>query len=233
MKTPPRFWAIVLAVTVSILTSASSLQAGIVTFDFESTPATFISPPDSSRPGALTSLSLSNSGLTISISRTSSTHFDIVDNNGNQAGKSASFGNRSLDPFFSPGPNTGFIVNFSSALSAFQLSFGDYGQDAETLTLNAYSGLNGTGTLLGTTTVGYDSAFPTFDTASLTVAGIKSVTWNGTSSAEGFDNSLFYDNLTATVTNRVPDTGTTALLLGLGMVGLVGVRRALGLQEQV
>jgi len=147
MKTPPRFWAIVLAVTVSILTSASSLQAGIVTFDFESTPATFISPPDSSRPGALTSLGLSSSGLTISISRTNSTHFDIVDNNGNQAGKSASFGNRSLDPFFSPGPNTGFIVNFSSALSAFQLSFGDYGQDAETLTLNAYSGLNGTGTV--------------------------------------------------------------------------------------
>ncbi|MDG3006940.1 PEP-CTERM sorting domain-containing protein [Paludisphaera mucosa] len=208
-RTPLR---LVLGVFAATCAAVSDAGADTVLFDFESTPATYISPPQGSRPGALTSLVLSESGLTLSLSRENGAAFDIVQNSDAQSGKPASFGERSVDPFFAPG-TSGFIGNLSSAVSGVSLDFGDYGADADTLTLSAYSGLDGTGTLLATTTVDLGtSGFPTFATASVAGAQILSFTIMGTSSALGFENSVFLDNFTFTTTAAVPEPSSLALI---------------------
>ena len=196
------------------------------TFDFESSTATFISPPQNSRPGALTSLAITNGGLTFTLFRQNNERFDIVENTGNQAGKPNSYGVNSVDPFFAPGTN-GFIANFSSPLQSISLDFGDYGDDADTLTLNAFSGPNGTGTLLATA----NGSLPAnnnfaFTTSTIGVAanGIQSITLNGTSSfGTIFTNSVFFDNFRASL---VPEPGSVAMLAGLGVTGvLFAIRR--------
>ncbi len=63
-----------------------------------------------------------------------------------------------VDPFFDTSASA-FVANFSSSLSGFSFEFGDFDQDRDTLTLSAYSGLNGTGTLLGTVTVNWNGDF--------------------------------------------------------------------------
>ncbi len=110
------------------------------------------------RPGGHTSLVLSAGGVTVTITRENGTAFDLVDNdpddgpNDNvflhgQQDKSEVFGKRSLDPF-SNTSNNGFIFNFSDPIKVFGLIAGDYGFDADSLSLFAYSGANATGTIV-------------------------------------------------------------------------------------
>lgn len=194
-------------------------------FNFESLPATFDSETMPDHPGVFSGMAMASGGLTIMISRENTDRFDTVNNatntNGSQAGKPASWGEISLDPFFSPGAN-GFIANFSIALSAFSFEWGDYSfPDIDTLTLNAWSGLNGTGTLLDTITVPQTDLFPNFETAGVSAFGIQSVTWNGTSDLPGADNSVFYDNFQATL---VPEPSTFSTMLGAGLLTIAVIR---------
>ena len=196
-------------------------------FDFEDQTATFISNGIVGRPGAFTSLSLVNSGITLTITRPNGTRFDIVDNTaGFQTGKAPSFGTRSLDPFFETGDN-GFIGNFSSAVTNLSVDFGDYTpDDSDTFTLSAFSGINGTGTLLGTTTLALpdlqNESF-TSTTAGLSAAGIRSFTIQGTSTNPGDNNSVFIDNIRVNAAaSAAPEPGSLALLLGAGSPALAG-----------
>src|SRR5882724_9301482 len=135
--------------TAAILTFAvfaldSTASAGPIAFDFESSAATYVTPPQGgTRPGGLTSLILASGGETMTVTRANGTAFDLVSNTGNQAGKAAAFGGISLDPFFAPG-DSGWIFDFSQAISSFSIQLGDYGQDAESETILAWSGAGGT-----------------------------------------------------------------------------------------
>jgi hypothetical protein len=58
---------------------------------------------------------------------------------------------RTLSPF-NNNSNTAFLANFSSELLSVSLNAGDFDADADVITLSIFSGLNGTGTNLGSTT---------------------------------------------------------------------------------
>lgn len=216
------------------LTLACLLPAGIITgilaspsahaqdFDFEDQTATFNSPPRSSRPGTLTSLEMTKDGETLTITRNGGVAFDIVSNTSNQSGKPTSYGTKSLDPFYniSSGNDAYFIGNFSTAVDSISLDFGDYGGDADTVTLNAYSGADGTGTLLASVSASVpgNSTFNfTTNSLALTAGGIESFTLASTSS-NNLPNSLFYDNITVEQAG-VPEPGSLALFASFGLIG--------------
>jgi hypothetical protein len=200
--------------TVAIAASVLRAEADPIVFSFEEQPPT-------SRTGALTSLSLTNGGLTLDITRPGSV-FDIVDNTSpSQVDKPPSWGVRSLDPFFAETSATPFNLNFSTALRSLSVEFGDYGADfPDRLALAGYSGLNGTGTLVASILVPFDAAtLPAFATATITSsAPFRSARMIG--GTPSFPNSVFYDNLTAEV---VPEP-TTLVLLGTGVLVVAGSR---------
>lgn len=188
-----------------------------LTFDFESLAATAVP-----RTGAYTSLSMTNGGLTMTLSRVSGVGFDIVGNTGGQSGKPAGWGLRSLDPFFNTSVAGDYwIANFSSAILGFSAETGDYGGDNDDpVFMAAHSGLSAAGATIASSSTSWGtSAFPSFASLGVTGTGIMSVTFG---SSGAFPNSLFWDNLRVeTAPPSVPDSGGVALLVGLGMLALV------------
>ena len=212
-------------VTLSLFLAASAARASAVTFNLEDQAATSAGGVS---PGALTALVLNNGGLTMSLSRQGGSTFDIVD--ATSATFPSSFGTRALDPF-SDTSSSAFVANFSSSLSGFSLEFGDFDGDRDKLTLSAFSGLNGTGTLLGTVTVNWNGDFGMGDAAKVAslsgLSGIQSVVFIG-GSKNAFPNSVFYDNFIATLDmTTVPEGGSSVLLLGFGLAGLLFTGRLL------
>lgn len=192
-------------------------------FDFESTPTT--SDGSVGRPGALTSLAVTSGGLTLTLSREGGTAFDVMDNtSAGQGGKPASWGNHTLDPFFAGGPNTGFIGNFSGLVTSVALEFGDYNSDEDNITLSVWSGLNGTGSLLGT----ISQTLPTSDffggSLSLSAAGIQSFTLSS-SNLDVFPNTVFVDNITVSRAPGVPGPAAVAPFV-IGLISSLRRRRA-------
>ena len=201
--------------------------AAIVTFDFESESPTFTSPPDGSRPGALTTLGITASGLTLTITRESGIAFDLVSNTGTQAGKPAGWGTVSLDPFFAESSPTAFILNFSAPITSFSVEAGDYGGDADTLLVQAFSAADLGGSLVDSSSTPYDSSFTNIITGTAGGGSILSVRLIGGS--PDFQNSMFYDNITVDTGGAagVPEPGTWLLVAGsLGGFALIRRRRA-------
>lgn len=215
-----------------------SVQADVAIFNFESPfPATAI-PGTGIRTGAYTSLTFTLNGLTIDITRPGG-KFDLVQNTFFDATrdqtKPSAWGNKSLDPFNQQTQATPFVVNFSLSVDSVSVMMGDYGDDPnDMLVLKAYSGLNGTGTLLATATDTLPNGGTAFDyrTLSVSSSGIKSITMIG--GTQYFPNSVFYDNITVTFTGggttdegqpgNIPEPSALTLA-AIGLAGLLTVAR--------
>jgi hypothetical protein len=241
--------AFVFAALLGVVTSVPAPVLAI-TFDFEGATATsgwivVPQPPPSTgsdlilnSPGALTSLTQTQSGVTMTLGR-GGTEFDVVQPHFifTTAGLwPSSFGNRSLDPFHDKSPAP-FLASFSQSLTSVSIEFGDSGEDADQFFIKAYSGADGTG-LIRTELVAYTGAFPFTQTLTLTSAlPFLSIEFMG-----GFagcfrtcnplvppDNSLFYDNITVTPSGSVPAVPIPPAVAlfgtGLGLMGLLGWRR--------
>jgi hypothetical protein len=202
---------------VVFLLASGSARADIV-FGFEDQTATSSFNP-TSHPGALTSLTSTVSGLTLTLTRPGST-FDIFDTTSSPSSFPAVWGTRTLDPFSAETSNTSFVANFSSPISSFKLSYGDFGDDSDTASIMAFSGPNGTGTLLASNTdvYGLQSLPDQFDTFGVTAQGIQSIVFIGGST--DFPNSVYYDNLTVTLAATAIPEPASLTLLGLGVAGL-------------
>ena len=98
-------------------------QALTTTFDFEGLTPTYGGTGD--RGGDLTTLTLTQDGLTITIFRESNTPFDTVNNNVIEQSGKAGFDDVSLDPFFDLS-GTAFIVEFSQPVLSVSVDMGDY-----------------------------------------------------------------------------------------------------------
>jgi len=214
-------------VALAILLGAAEVaRADTAVFNFESQAIN----------NGLTTLTLVQPGLSVTITRPGATlpadgaSFGITNITTLPGqGIPASFGSRSLSPVGvnlsdDTRVNTPFIANFSLPLSAISIDMGDLASDVDVLRLEAFSGANATGTLLGSSTFTLsplsNGAF-SFSTLSVTAPGINSIRFIGGS--QTFSNSVFYDNLTATFNLTTPTAPipepATLLLLGTGLAG--------------
>lgn len=189
-------------------------------FDFESEAAT--SSGSLGTPGALTSLTMTDAGLTLTLYRQGGASFDIWDTSSFAGTFPLTFDRRALDPFANQTTNDWFIGNFSSVVSQVEVEMTDFGGDDDVLVLEVYSGLDATGTLIATSTltwgpnsspnymgVGWSSVF--------NPGAARSIRFRGGSS--GFPNSMYYDNIAA-----VPEPASIAALL-LGSAALLRRRK--------
>jgi hypothetical protein len=125
---------------------------------------------------------------------------------------------------FGFGASTGFIfANFSEKVSVFSLMAYKIAADyMPSVTLTAYSGLNGTGSVLGTTTGSFGGL--NYQTATLALdglAGARSIGFNANTRG-----NVWFDNFSATA-GGVPEPASWAMLIaGFGLVGATMRRRS-------
>jgi PEP-CTERM motif len=203
---------------------ASTALADTTNFNFETLGTT--------SGGGLSSVVLSQGGLTMTLSRPGSV-FDITNLSG-LPGVTASWGSRTLDPLANAFNAPVFNANFSQALSNISIEAGDFTpSDLDNLTLVAYDALDGTGNIVGHFIAFCCDVGSGFVFTRLTVsgAGIRSIHFYGGS--DGLPNSVYYDNITATVESAAVPEPATIILLGGALLGLAAKgRRRSGSKSQ-
>ena len=209
---------ILAAVIVGLFVAMPSLGwADTITFNLEGQALT----------GSTTSISDTQSGLTLTIHRQDNSSFSLD----NLSSFVPAFGSRTLGNFNGPftAPGATLILNFSAPITSGSTSFGDFDADDDgPVTLTAFSGLNGGGSNLGSSSVAYPANLDfgtqgnaAIRTLTVNAAGIQSLT---ILSGGPFPGSLFFDNIVGVTTPTVPEPASF-LLLGSGLVALVVSRR--------
>lgn len=211
-----RFIALFTLFNISIFAHAAVTG----TFDFED-----VAPSQgvNNRVDFTGPLTLTNNGFSMTIRHENEIVFSFNERIG--VNIVAQFGSRMLSAFNgnAGGENPGaFLLDFDQPLTSVIVEMGDIGQDADNLLLQAYSDINGTGTLLDSDTGFLVAGGNTFGFDTLTVAapGIRSLRIIGGSNA--FPNSVFYDNIVITA---IPEPSSFAAFFFVGAISSIRRRR--------
>ena len=186
-----------------VLLAGATAQAGFSSYDFEGQDVAT----------GLSTITVDNNGLALTITRTGGT-LGVTDFSA--ASATTTLGSRTVIP---EGDGAGpLIVNFSTAVNEFSAQLGDFGDDTDDLTLIAYSGPDGTGSVVDTATAQLPPVGTLFSSQFLTVSGasIGSVSLLGGSG----DNSVAYDNFAASAVPLPP-----AILAAAPLLGAMAVKR--------
>lgn len=202
----------VIAVLGTVLFAGSARAQ--ITFDFEGQPAT--ADASSAEPGALVSLVEVQAGVIFTLTRPGS-RFDVVDASDPPLFP-ASFGARVLDPFFDDNTATPFFASFSQELTGASISFGDFGDDVDALTIRAFTDSGGKGSLVAVASASFSGDFFDGDLPAIVTltSAVPFLSLELLGGSADFPNSVFYDNIV--VTTAVPVPGPIA---GAGLPALL------------
>lgn len=202
------------------LASLAAFSPAFSLYNFESLAMT--SGAVIGHPGAYTSVSQTDDGLTLMIYRSSQDGFDIYDNASIEQFSAyfpLQWHSRCLDPFVDATLDDWFVGNFSQGVRAVEIEMTDFGGDGDTLQMDVWSGLDGTGNLLASRTLDW--------AASQSSPNWGAVGWNGPNSSArsitfrggsvDFPNSMYIDNIAALKVVPEP-AGIATLAVGLAAV---------------
>ena len=181
------FCACAILLTSTVLAGREA-RAAVVVFDFDNLEA--------SKEGRMTFLEMESRGVRATITRPGS-KFDVTDNATEPEWvKPSFFGARTLSPFADYQNPAPFIVTFSEPVSRVSLMLGDCGEDADTVKLEAFAGVEATGAPLAMAAADLPAKTNReFDLRELVVAApeIRSIRFVG-GGAE-YSHSIYYDVL--------------------------------------
>jgi hypothetical protein len=206
-----------LAVGFSVLaaTTPTTALADVVTFNFESLPV----------QSGLGTLTLTGGGLTATLLQN---RFEISDLSASVPfGLPLSWGSRTLTVFDQPTADP-FIMNFSQGIAGISVEMGDFGVDEDALVLQLFSGLNGTGTLLGTSSGTLPGGGFGFTSLTLAVNAMPALSARFIGASGGVQ-SVSYDNISVTFNPTTVPTGvpepSTLVLMSSGLLGVGFLKR--------
>ncbi len=187
-----------------LMIAALQIQAATIVFDFEDQPLAT----------GLTTLSMTEMGITLTITRQNGSPFSIID-----LGPLApsGWGARTLSPFADPQSLDPFILSFSPAVTQVSAELGDYGADSDSYSLSLQEpGSPSASGLWGTRDLAVDPSQTVLVSASATSTALLA----GGSAA--VPSSLFFDNITV---EAIPEPGTLfPVLCAIGGLAALRIR---------